>query len=256
MTLAAGESESEGTIPANDLMQESADIETSSEDYARRFAGPVGEYFLDVQARATLDLVRPWPGARALEIGGGHAQVAVPLVRHGYRVTVSGSDESCRARLDRFLPAGSFEFIRCDMLRLPFPNRHFDLVLAYRLLPHVERWTDLIREMCRVARTAVVVDYPDIRSFNAVQRMFFGWKRAIEQNTRPFRCFRRRDLVSEFARHGFGDPAWRHEFFFPMVIHRAAGSAVFSLGLETVPRLLGLTRAFGSPVILRVTCPS
>ncbi len=241
MTLAAG-------LP----FPESADIETSSEDYARRFAGRVGEYFLEVQSRATLDLIAPWPGARALEVGGGHAQVAVPLVRHGYRLTVSGSDESCRSRLDRLLPPGSFDFLRCDMLSLPFPDRHFDLVLAFRLLPHVEHWTDLIREMCRVARTAVVVDYPEVRSFNAMQRLFFGWKRAIERDTRRFRCFRNRDLLSEFARHGFGAPASRPEFFFPMVIHRATGSTAFSRGLEMPPRLLGLTRAFGSPVVLRV----
>jgi ubiquinone/menaquinone biosynthesis C-methylase UbiE len=138
------------------------------------------------------------------------------------------------------------------MLSLPFPDRHFDLVLAFRLLPHVEHWTDLIREMCRVARTAVVVDYPEVRSFNAMQRLFFGWKRAIERDTRRFRCFRNRDLLSEFARHGFGAPASRPEFFFPMVIHRATGSAAFSRGLEMPPRLLGLTRAFGSPVVLRV----
>jgi len=151
---------SEPAAPARPPFPESADIETASEDYARRFSGRVGDYFLEVQTRAVLELLSPWPRARVLEVGGGHAQLAAPLVREGYRVTVSGSSETCRVRLDRFLPPGSFEFLCCDMLRLPFPDRHFDLVLAFRLLPHVEHWSELIAEMCRVAREGVVIDYP------------------------------------------------------------------------------------------------
>jgi len=241
-----------GAAPGGSLFPESADIETSSEDYARRFSGRVGEYFLEVQARTAVELLFPWPGARVLDVGGGHAQIAVPLARQGYRVTVSGSTETCRARLDRLLPPGSLEFVCCDMLDLPFPDRHFDVVTAFRLMPHVGRWPELIREMCRVAAVTVVVDYPEVRSFNAVQRLFFPWKKAIEQNTRPYRCFHRRELLSEFARHGFGQPLSRPQFFFPMVIHRAAGRAGLSRGLEAPARALGLTRAFGSPVVLRV----
>jgi methyltransferase family protein len=231
---------------------ETADIETASDDYARRFAGRVGEYFLEIQARATLDLLSPWPGARLLEVGGGHAQIAPSLVRRKHPLTVTGSDESCRSRLDRLLTPGGFQFIRCDMLRLPFRDREFDVVLAFRLLPHVERWKDLIREMCRVASAAVIVDYPEVMSFNAVQRLFFGWKKAIERNTRPFRCFRRRELSGEFAAHGFSSPEFRPELFFPMVLHRAAGSAGFSRAAEAPARALGLTALFGSPVVLRV----
>ncbi len=43
--------------------REDADVETSSEGYARRFAGPVGRFFLDRQAESTLALLRPFPGA-------------------------------------------------------------------------------------------------------------------------------------------------------------------------------------------------
>ena len=37
-----------------------ADVETASEGYARRFAGPVGAWFLEIQARLTLELLAPW----------------------------------------------------------------------------------------------------------------------------------------------------------------------------------------------------
>jgi 2-polyprenyl-3-methyl-5-hydroxy-6-metoxy-1,4-benzoquinol methylase len=63
---------------------EYADVETSSEGYARRFSGEVGKYFLEVQTQITLELLKPWPRARVLDVGGGHGQLALPLVNAGY----------------------------------------------------------------------------------------------------------------------------------------------------------------------------
>src|SRR6185503_17765426 len=79
---------------------EDADVVTSSDAYARRFAGPVGAWFLDVQARITLELVRPWPRASVLDVGGGHGQLLGPLLDAGHDVTVYGSAESCRERIE------------------------------------------------------------------------------------------------------------------------------------------------------------
>jgi SAM-dependent methyltransferase len=236
---------------ASALGLETADIETSSEGYARRFAGEVGEHFLAVQARTTLDLLEPWPGGSALDVGGGHAQLAVPLIAQGFRVTVAGSSEACRARLDRALPSGAFDFHATDLLALPFPDRSFDAVLAFRLLPHAERWEQLLGEMCRVARRVVIVDYPDLRSFNFLTGVLFAAKRRVEGDTRPYRCFTRREVISALARQGFGRPVLRPQFFVPMVVHRAVGKAAFSRAVERGYRALGLTRAFGSPIILR-----
>jgi SAM-dependent methyltransferase len=237
------------------LVHEAADIETSSEEYASRFAGPVGELFLDIQQQAVLELLAPWPGARVLDVGGGHAQLAPPLVRSGYRVTVAGSGEACRDRLDRALPAGTFEYQACDLLDLPFPDRSFDAVLAFRLLAHAERWRDLVAELCRVADRAVIVDFADTRSFNAFYGPLFAWKKKIEGNTRTFITFRPGEVRAELARHGLGRPKEIRQFFLPMVVHRALGkalgSALPSRVLEGVSSGLGLTRALGSPVILR-----
>ena len=232
--------------------REAPDVETSSEDYARRFAGEVGEYFLAIQAETVLDLLAPWPRARVLEVGGGHAQLAAPLAEHGFQVTVTGSAEVCRERLDRSLPPGSFAFEVCDVRRLPFPDRSFDVVLAVRLLTHLEGWREALAEMCRVARRAVIVDYPDTRSFNRLYGALFFWKKAVEGNTRTFRCFSPGEVIAECRRHGFGHPAVHRQFFVPMVVHRALGRAGISRTLERASGLLGLTRALGSPVVLRV----
>jgi len=231
--------------------RETPDIETSSDDYARRFAGGVGAWFLEVQNSIVLDLLAPWPGARVLEVGGGHAQLAPALVERGYQVTVAGSEEVCRARLDRALPAGSFEFRACDLLALPFPDRSFDVVVALRLLPHVERWRTLVAEMARVADRAVVADYPNSRSFNFLYDALFEWKKKIEGNTRTYTIFRPAEVPAELARNGFGRTALRRQFFLPMVVHRAGKSPRVSRAVERASAALGLRRGLGSPVILR-----
>jgi len=230
--------------------RETPDIETSSEGYASRFSGDVGRFFLEVQNAAVLDLLSPWPGARVLDVGGGHAQLAPVLVERGFRVTVAGSDEVCRERLDRALPPGSFEFRTCDLLQLPYTDRSFDVVVSLRLLAHVERWRELISELCRVAARAVILDFSDSRSFNQLYGPLFSWKKAVEGNTRTFHIFKPGEVAAEAARHGFGRPAERRQFFLPMVVHRAIKSGRFSRMSERASSALGLTGWLGSPIVL------
>ena len=230
---------------------EDADVETSSEGYARRFSGAVGAWFLDVQARTTLDLLGPWPRASVLDVGGGHGQLTGPLVDASHDVTVLGSAESCRERVREWVDRGRAQFRSGDLLRLPWPDDAFDVVLSYRLLPHVVRWPELVGELCRVARRAILVDYPTTRSVNAVSGFFFGLKKGVEGNTRPFTVFKDAEIATAFGAHGFRVTGRRPEFFFPMAFHRGLGSAPLSRALEGASRAVGLTRALGSPVILR-----
>lgn len=230
---------------------EIADIETATAGYASRFSGPVGDYFLEIQAEITLALLRDLPGARILDVGGGHAQLAEPLVRRGFAVTVTGSADSCRERLDLRLPPGSFTYRTCDSLALPFADRSFPVVMSFRLLPHAARWRELIAEMCRVADRAVIFDYPDRRSTNILYEQFFAMKKQLEGNTRTFTLFCRREIAAELVRNGFAPPVFRPEFLLPMVVHRKVGKRTFSRAVESCFRLTGLTALFGSPIICR-----
>jgi SAM-dependent methyltransferase len=229
-----------------------ADIDTASEDYARRFRGQVGEFFLEVQTKILLELIAPWPRATVLDVGGGHGQIAVPLVQNGYKVTVAGSGPLGPMRLASLLQPNAFTFETCHLLHLPFENRSFDIVASFRLLPHMEEWPELVAEMCRVADKAVIVDYPDSRSFNYFSESLFKAKKAVEGNTRPFRCFTRSELLGHFTKNQFGDPLFQPEFFIPMAIHRGLKSRGFSRAVESFGRAIGLTRLWGSPIILRV----
>lgn len=231
---------------------EDADIGTSSDDYARRFRGAVGRWFLETQTRVTLTLLRDLPvGASILDVGGGHAQIAPPLVEAGYEVTVVGSDPVCAARLEGLTGKGRCRFEVANLLALPFPDQSFDAVVCFRLLPHSVAWNDLIGELCRVARRSVVLDYPSTRSVNILSSRMFTLKRAIELNTREFMLFTPSEIHQAFADRGFRVRKERPQFLLPMVLHRWADRSAVSKLAEAPGRLLGLTRWFGSPIIVR-----
>ena len=233
------------------MFLETADIDSSTEDYASRFSGPVGEYFLDVQTSITLECLKSEPDSTILDVGGGHAQLAVPLAKNNYEVTVTGSDESCRALLDKHLAPDEFSFDVCDLLALPYDNDSFDFVLAYRLLPHVDRWQQLLGEMCRVARKAVIFDYPDRRSSNSLYTMFFSFKKRYEKNTRSFNLFSRSEIAAELEANNFGSPTFNPQFFLPMVVHRSLKRVGISKTMEQVCKTLLLTKYLGSPIIVK-----
>lgn len=233
-------------------LREDADVETSSDAYARRFAGAVGRYFLERQAEAVLDLLRPWPGASVLDVGGGHGQVTGRLVEAGHVVTILGSAASCEARVREWTGSGRAQFLAADLLAPGLPERSFDVVLSLRLLPHVRGVGELIGTLARLARRAVVVDYPTRRSVNAVSGLFFGLKQGVEGDTRRFTVFSDREIETAFAAHGFSPRDRRPQFLAPMALYRALGSARLARALEGAASALGLTRALGSPVVLRL----
>jgi ubiquinone/menaquinone biosynthesis C-methylase UbiE len=119
------------------VQSQQADIETSSEDYAKRFSGKIGEYFLNIQAKIMLQLLEPWQHSKILDVGGGHAQIAVPLIKAGYYLTVVGSDDICKKRLKESLDPNSFKYETCNLLNLPFDSKSFDVVTSFVVLPNL-----------------------------------------------------------------------------------------------------------------------
>jgi 2-polyprenyl-3-methyl-5-hydroxy-6-metoxy-1,4-benzoquinol methylase len=231
---------------------ETADIETSSEQYARRFSGAVGAWFLKTQESATLRMLAPYREATVLDVGGGHGQVTAALAAHGFRVTVFGSAESCRDRIERLIAAGACTFRSGNLLSLPYPDQSYDVVLSYRLLPHVARWQALLAELGRVARGAVLIDIPTRRSVNCLAPWLFAVKKRVEGNTRSFTLFDERRVLEVAAAGGFVVDDRYAQFFLPMALHRLLRAPRMSSLGEQAFRAVGVTERFGSPVILKL----
>ncbi len=236
----------------NSPFPETADIETSSKAYARRFSGQIGEWFINVQQEASLSMLAPHRRATILDVGGGHGQLTDALIRNDHPVTVLGSAEICKVRIQDLIDNRRCSFKVGNILDLPFDDKHFDVVISYRLLAHVNQWQEFISELCRVAKKAVIIDYPEIRSLNAFAPYLFGYKKNVEGNTRPYSTFRESDLLRVFESIGFFRKDKFPEFFLPMVFHRKLNSLGISKSLEATFRFLGMTSFFGSPIILKL----
>ncbi len=230
---------------------ETADIETSSDEYAGRFAGACGQWMLEVQERLTLSLLAERPGAAVLDVGGGHGQLTIPLCREGYPVTILSSSDMCRKRVAGIISDGKARFQVGNLIDLPYPDKTFDVVMAFRLLTHCERWATLVTELCRTARHAVIVDYPTSQSINAIAPALFNAKKKLEKNTRTWTLFTHDQVAGEFQKNRWHLARRAPQFFLPMVLHRTLKSRTLSAGLESMCRRLGLTGRWGSPIIAR-----
>ncbi len=231
---------------------EDADVETASAGYASRFASPVGEWMLATQAAITADLLRDLPGASVLDVGGGHGQIAPGLADRGHRVSVVASSPAAVATTLRpAIDSGRVNLLTGDLRNPPVGAKSIDAVVSYRLLAHARDLPGLVAGLCRPARGAVIVDYATTRSFNALADLFFGAKKQVEQNTRPFLVMSDAEISALFRLNGFHLRQRRPQFFWPMALHRALGSPGLSRGLEAAARALGLKALFGSPVIAR-----
>lgn len=231
-------------------ISETADIETSSDSYASRFSGPIGEWFLKIQREIILSCLQSHRGASVVDVGGGHGQIARPLSDNRFKVTVIGSNNSCASRISDLVASGGVHFDVGTLTALPYQDKSFDFGISLRFVSHCPEWKVLIKELCRVSRLGVIIDYPSIRSFNLFYKFLFRLKKGAEGNTRKFLIFTDQEIINEFQNHGFRVERKIPQFFFPMVLHRKLKLPVLSATLEGMTRIFGLTKLFGSPTIL------
>ena len=228
------------------------DIETASDDYALRFSGRVGTWMLTRQSTIVLNMLEGHKDADILDVGGGHAQLARPLVERNFGVTVQGSAPECGRRIRDMTGAETCRFVSSPLLDLPFEDACVDTVLCFRLLTHCPEWPALVGELCRVAKRSVIIDFPTSRSLNAFSGGLFGVKKKLEGNTRTWRLFRSGEIEAAFQRHGFTCQAVRKQYFLPMVLHRVLRCPGLSAFLEGICHGLHLTHLWGSPVIMEL----
>ena len=231
--------------------RETPDIETSSDDYARRFAGPAGQYFLKIQEKALQSVLPGRPICSVLDVGGGHGQLVPIFLNRDWALTIFGSDESTHRRVREAFPDASITYVTGDVLKLPYEDNSFDIVVAVRLISHIEAWEMILKEFCRVARYSIIIDYPSWISLNALTPVFFSMKRSLEGNTRTYKSFFRWNLSRILRQHDFKVACTWNQFVLPMFLHRALHGARWLQVAESALRGLGLTALIGSPAVMR-----
>ena len=239
-------------VEARSEIAETPDVETASDQYKLRFRGKTGKWFFKKQADGLLSALAPWKGATILDVGGGHGQYTEQLVNAGYSVTVLGSSPEADKQIRDLVAAGKCQYRIGNLLDLPVADQSYDIVISFRLLSHLRDWRGFIDELTRVARRAVILDFPILCSSNILYPLLFWLKRAGEGNsTRTFHVFREKEVLGEFRKNGFEGTVRHPQYFLPMVAHRKLHSLWASMQFERFFAAVGLTRLFGSPVILR-----
>ena len=124
--------------------------------------------------RRLVQMSRPEPGQRALDLCCGTGDIAFALVRRGMRVTALDFNSAMlNVASRRAAEHGQLQLVQGDAQRLPLTNSAFDIVTVGYGLRNLASWEAGIDEMVRVAKPGarlLVLDFarPDSAAWRAI----------------------------------------------------------------------------------------
>lgn len=134
-------------------------------------------------------------GAKILEIGCAGGDFSRALAVRNMQVWAVDRSPKMITRAQQ--TPGPVQFKQADVMQLPFPGQHFDIVLAASLLNVVHAPLAALTEMCRVCRTGGTVSvlvpnlaftdadamrYLDAEKLNGFSRAaFLTWHRRVQK---------------------------------------------------------------------------
>jgi len=160
-----------------DAPREYWQTEAQAEHYERnRFGDPWSRAYRFVEERTIRRALRALARCgRILDTACGTGRITTLLVDEGFAEVV-GSDVSTAmmAVAKRHLP--QIEFFQGDATRLPFDENSFDAVTCIGLLMHLDAATRVaaLRELARISRRHVVVQYGCVGAFQRLQSRVTG----------------------------------------------------------------------------------
>jgi len=165
---------------------------------------------------AVLDAIMPVEDRDVLEIACGTGRFTVMLAERGANVV--GLDISAamlqqgRKKAQHAELAGTLEFLRGDAGRLPFPDDHFDIVIAMRFFHLADDPESFLEEMNRVSRDQIVFD-----TFNRFStRSIYNW--ALPMGSR---LYSKSEIATLLAKTNLTLVEVEDDFLLPYGLYRA-----------------------------------
>ena len=114
------------------------DIHSSSAEYAKRFSGSAGEFFLERQSEIIEKIIGDAKNFSVLDVGGGHGQILKQLSQYTKDITILGSELTSSTLITNEIEKGVCNFKVGNFYDLPFNSNSFDYVISLRQVAHVE----------------------------------------------------------------------------------------------------------------------
>jgi len=249
-------SASAGSTPGGDRRHYSyahyADANVAEGFDALRFSGPIGTVLLETQRALLAEALSPLTGRKVLDVGTGTGRAAIGLAQAGAHVVgVDASIEMLRvARTRATKETAGVSLSIADAHALPFGDRSVDAAVSLRVLMHAMDWRTCVTELCRVSRWRVIVDFPALTSFAALESLGRRTARLLGRQTEAYRVIAESAVSQTFARAGYRVVMVRRQFVLPVALHKAIGRAGFTHAVERGLASVGLLRLLGSPVTM------
>jgi len=208
--------------------------EVAEEYEEKRFSG--GGRLIDRrEKRAVLEAIGPVDGKDVLEIACGTGRFTVMLAERG--ADIVGLDISAemlqqgRKKAQAAGVADHLEFMRGDAARLPFPDDHFDAVMAMRFFHLADTPASFLAEMQRVSKDLVFFD-----TFNRFStRSIYNW--ALPMGSR---LYSRGEVESLLEGAGLRLAQDDHDFVLPYGFYRQIPGSVARAFRSADTSLLGV----------------
>ncbi|MFC7073687.1 class I SAM-dependent methyltransferase [Halovenus rubra] len=219
--------------------QEWYQAEDVAEAYDDKRFSQGGRLINDREKRAVLQAVTPVEDSKVLEIACGTGRFTAMLAERG--ADIVGLDISAamlqqgRERAQAAGVDGKLEYMRGDAARLPFPDNHFDTVVAMRFFHLMHEPAEFMQEMQRVSQNQIFFD-----TFNRKSaRSLYTW--ALPMGSRLYSNSEVRNLLDGAD---LDLVAAEHDWVFPYGFYRELPN-VFASGFRTVDKAIGKTPAGG-----------
>jgi ubiquinone/menaquinone biosynthesis C-methylase UbiE len=180
--------------------------EVADEYEDKRFSNG-GRLIDDREKEAVLDALGDIEGKRVLEVACGTGRFTSLLADHGADIVgldispamlKQGREKARSVGVDDHL-----EFMRADAARIPFPDDHFDAVLAMRFFHLADRPASFLSEMARVSKSQVFFDTFKRFSFRSAYNFALPMGSRLYSSNEVERLLQGAGLQLEGANHDF-----------------------------------------------------
>lgn len=214
-----------------------------------KFGDDIGSMMLENEKKILYEIIDK---NKILDIGAGTGRLSIPLIEYGADVVLyDASREMLRFANEKALNK-DFEpnLIVGDAHNLPFRDKSFEHVLAFRILMHLVNWKMTLSEICRVSNNYVVLDFPPRCSIILFAPLYFFVLRVKGVKVEKWKSFYLHSIKKELNKNGFKIVKIKKNFLLPIFLHRIINNIQISQKLESIFLRSKITYFLGSQNVI------